>query len=164
MRRSFRSWCLLSVSITSSSWFKLIKERRVDLTKATKNILAESLVKWHRPCSCHPYRNPAVSSSVSCLSVIFWKFVDLNAFSFTGALSGMPAVKAFALYAGMSLLLDFLLQITCFIGLLALDTARQEVSIPHLLPSCSILTKLFGLDISEQSNGHPLLRKIGRKQ
>ena len=39
----------------------------------------------------------------------------------------MPAVKAFALYAGMALLLDFLLQITCFISLLSLDTARQEV-------------------------------------
>jgi len=45
---------------------------------------------------------------------------------FLGSLSGMPAVKAFALYAGMALLLDFLLQITCFIGLLSLDTARQE--------------------------------------
>jgi hypothetical protein len=40
----------------------------------------------------------------------------------------MPAVKAFALYAGMALLLDFLLQMTCFIGLFSLDTARQEVN------------------------------------
>lgn len=46
---------------------------------------------------------------------------------FLGALSGMPAVKAFALYAGMALLLDFLLQMTCFIGLFSLDTGRQEV-------------------------------------
>ncbi|XP_046440760.1 NPC intracellular cholesterol transporter 1-like isoform X2 [Daphnia pulex] len=45
---------------------------------------------------------------------------------FLGALSDMPAVKAFALYAGMALLLDFLLQMTCFIGLFSLDTARQE--------------------------------------
>jgi Niemann-Pick C1 protein len=37
----------------------------------------------------------------------------------------MPAVKAFALYAGMALFIDFLLQITCFVSLLALDTARQ---------------------------------------
>lgn len=35
------------------------------------------------------------------------------------------AVKAFALYAGMALFIDFLLQITCFVSLLALDTARQ---------------------------------------
>ena len=39
----------------------------------------------------------------------------------------MPAVRAFALYAGMALLLDFFLQMTCFIGLLSLDTSRQEV-------------------------------------
>ena len=48
----------------------------------------------------------------------------------------MPAVNAFALYAGMALLMDFLLQMTCFIALLSLDTARQEVStlkIPKML-------------------------------
>lgn len=44
---------------------------------------------------------------------------------FLGGLSDMPAVKAFALYAGMALIIDFLLQITCFVSLLALDTVRQ---------------------------------------
>lgn len=50
---------------------------------------------------------------------------------FLGGLSDMPAVKAFALYAGMALLIDFLLQITCFVSLLALDTVRQAVSIVY---------------------------------
>ncbi|KAK0092687.1 hypothetical protein PV326_000847, partial [Microctonus aethiopoides] len=45
---------------------------------------------------------------------------------FLGGLSDMPAVKAFALYAGMALLIDFLLQITCFVSLLTLDTIRQR--------------------------------------
>ncbi|XP_061379170.1 NPC intracellular cholesterol transporter 1 isoform X2 [Danaus plexippus] len=45
---------------------------------------------------------------------------------FLGALSDMPAVRAFALYAGAALLVDFLLQITCFVALLALDTRRQN--------------------------------------
>ncbi|XP_073978633.1 Niemann-Pick type C-1a isoform X3 [Rhodnius prolixus] len=45
---------------------------------------------------------------------------------FLGGLSDMPAVKAFALYAGMALFLDFLFQITCFVSLLALDTIRQS--------------------------------------
>ncbi|XP_066140197.1 NPC intracellular cholesterol transporter 1 isoform X2 [Euwallacea fornicatus] len=45
---------------------------------------------------------------------------------FLGSLSDMPAVRAFALYAGMALLIDFLLQITCFVSLLALDTLRQN--------------------------------------
>lgn len=44
---------------------------------------------------------------------------------FLGGLSDMPAVKAFALYAGMALIIDFLLQITCFVSLLSLDTVRQ---------------------------------------
>ncbi|XP_012153850.1 Niemann-Pick type C-1a isoform X6 [Megachile rotundata] len=44
---------------------------------------------------------------------------------FLGGLSDMPAVRAFALYAGMALLVDFVLQITCFVSLLALDTVRQ---------------------------------------
>ncbi|KAK3917399.1 NPC intracellular cholesterol transporter 1 [Frankliniella fusca] len=43
-----------------------------------------------------------------------------------GGLSDMPAVKAFALYAGMALFIDFIFQITCFVSLLALDTARQS--------------------------------------
>ncbi|XP_052755080.1 NPC intracellular cholesterol transporter 1 isoform X3 [Galleria mellonella] len=45
---------------------------------------------------------------------------------FLGALSDMPAVRAFALYAGAALLVDFLLQVTCFVALLALDTRRQD--------------------------------------
>lgn len=44
---------------------------------------------------------------------------------FLGGLSDMPAVKAFALYAGMALIIDFILQITCFVSLLSLDTVRQ---------------------------------------
>ncbi|KAG7165268.1 NPC intracellular cholesterol transporter 1-like 4 [Homarus americanus] len=45
---------------------------------------------------------------------------------FLGALSGMPAVHAFALYAGLALTIDFLLQVTCFVSLVALDAKRQE--------------------------------------
>lgn len=45
---------------------------------------------------------------------------------FLGALSDMPAVKAFALYAGVALLIDFLMQITCFVSLISLDMARQQ--------------------------------------
>lgn len=45
---------------------------------------------------------------------------------FLGVLSGMPAVHAFALYAGLALTIDFVLQITCFVSLMALDAKRQE--------------------------------------
>jgi Niemann-Pick C1 protein len=42
----------------------------------------------------------------------------------------MPAVKTFALYAAVALLLDFAFQITCFVSLLALDERRRAVSRP----------------------------------
>lgn len=45
-----------------------------------------------------------------------------------GGLSVMPAVHTFSLFAGMAVLIDFLLQITCFVSLLGLDIKRQEVS------------------------------------
>lgn len=38
----------------------------------------------------------------------------------------MPAVHTFSLFAGMAVLIDFLLQITCFVSLLGLDIKRQE--------------------------------------
>ena len=47
---------------------------------------------------------------------------------FLGGLSDMPAVRAFAFYAGMALLIDFLLQITCFVALLSLDSIRQNTN------------------------------------
>lgn len=46
-----------------------------------------------------------------------------------GALTDMPAVKLFALYAGVALLINFFLQMTCFLSLFTLDTHRQEVSV-----------------------------------
>ena len=47
----------------------------------------------------------------------------------SGALTDMPAVKIFSLYAAMAVLFDFLLQITCFVSLMALDARRMEVSV-----------------------------------
>ncbi|XP_067326963.1 NPC1-like intracellular cholesterol transporter 1 [Anolis sagrei] len=47
---------------------------------------------------------------------------------YMGALIPMPAVKTFALYAALAVLFDFLLQISAFVALLALDVRRQEES------------------------------------
>lgn len=46
-----------------------------------------------------------------------------------GALSDMPAVQAFAMYAGMSLLINFVLQMTLFVSLFSLDVMREEVRV-----------------------------------
>ena len=43
---------------------------------------------------------------------------------FLGALTPMPAVRLFSLYAAMSVLIDFLLQITVFVTFITLDHKR----------------------------------------
>ncbi|CAL8072940.1 unnamed protein product [Orchesella dallaii] len=45
---------------------------------------------------------------------------------FLGSLSGMPAVKALSIYAGVALIFNFLLQFTVFIAVFSLDLARSE--------------------------------------
>ncbi|XP_072168753.1 NPC intracellular cholesterol transporter 1-like [Diadema setosum] len=45
---------------------------------------------------------------------------------FLGALTEMPAVRIFALYSGLSVLINFVLQMTAFVALLSLDVRRQE--------------------------------------
>ncbi|XP_051826300.1 NPC intracellular cholesterol transporter 1, partial [Antechinus flavipes] len=58
-------------------------------------------------------------------SMFLSSFSETIAF-FLGALSTMPAVRTFSLFAGMAVFIDFLLQITCFVSLLGLDIKRQE--------------------------------------
>ncbi|KAK0402230.1 hypothetical protein QR680_016217 [Steinernema hermaphroditum] len=48
-----------------------------------------------------------------------------------GALSSMPAVKVFSLYASLAILFNFFLQITCFLALFILDVQRQEAGRPE---------------------------------
>ncbi|XP_036896909.1 NPC1-like intracellular cholesterol transporter 1 [Sturnira hondurensis] len=47
---------------------------------------------------------------------------------FLGALTPMPAVQTFALTSGLAVILDFLLQMSAFVALVALDARRQETS------------------------------------
>ncbi|XP_058412786.1 NPC intracellular cholesterol transporter 1 isoform X4 [Diceros bicornis minor] len=58
-------------------------------------------------------------------SMFLSSFSETLAF-FLGALSVMPAVHTFSLFAGLAVFIDFLLQITCFVSLLGLDIKRQE--------------------------------------
>lgn len=67
-----------------------------------------------------------------------------------GALSDMPAVKTFALYATVALLLDFLLQITCFVSLLALDARRYEGKRFDVL--CCIVSSAEDVGSEQQEN------------
>lgn len=53
--------------------------------------------------------------------------LKLLTLSSVGALSNMPAVRTFSMFAGLAVFIDFLLQISCFVSLLGLDARRQEV-------------------------------------
>ncbi|XP_026883757.2 NPC1-like intracellular cholesterol transporter 1 [Electrophorus electricus] len=57
---------------------------------------------------------------------------------FLGALSTMPAVKSFALYAALAVLMDFVLQMTAFVALLSLDARRQDANRCEVLCCCSV--------------------------
>uniref|UniRef100_A0A3Q3WSC2 SSD domain-containing protein n=1 Tax=Mola mola TaxID=94237 RepID=A0A3Q3WSC2_MOLML len=58
-------------------------------------------------------------------SMFLSSFSETVAF-FLGALSNMPAVRTFSMFAGLAVFIDFLLQISCFVSLLGLDASRQE--------------------------------------
>uniref|UniRef100_A0A914H2F6 SSD domain-containing protein n=1 Tax=Globodera rostochiensis TaxID=31243 RepID=A0A914H2F6_GLORO len=53
-----------------------------------------------------------------------------------GALSSMPAVQMFSLYASVAILLNFLLQITCFLAVFIWDIQRQESGYLELCGHC----------------------------
>ncbi|XP_071038011.1 NPC intracellular cholesterol transporter 1 isoform X2 [Parasteatoda tepidariorum] len=52
--------------------------------------------------------------------------ISMSSCFFIGTLTDMPAVRLFALYAGVALLVNFFLQMTCFLALFILDCRRQE--------------------------------------
>uniref|UniRef100_A0A8C6PMS6 NPC intracellular cholesterol transporter 1 n=1 Tax=Nothobranchius furzeri TaxID=105023 RepID=A0A8C6PMS6_NOTFU len=58
-------------------------------------------------------------------SILLSSFSETLVF-FLGALSNMPAVRTFSLFAGLAVFIDFLLQISCFVSLLGMDAKRQE--------------------------------------
>uniref|UniRef100_A0A668AVG5 Niemann-Pick disease, type C1 n=1 Tax=Myripristis murdjan TaxID=586833 RepID=A0A668AVG5_9TELE len=60
-------------------------------------------------------------------SMFLSSFSETLAF-FLGALSNMPAVRTFSMFAGLAVFIDFLLQISCFVSLLGLDARRQEAN------------------------------------
>ncbi|CAF3904880.1 unnamed protein product, partial [Rotaria magnacalcarata] len=70
-----------------------------------------------------------------------------------GSLTPMPAVQLFSLYAFMAVFIDFLLQITCFVSILALDAKRQQSDRPDLC--CCVPMKLESTtnEIEQESKG-----------
>jgi Niemann-Pick C1 protein len=55
-----------------------------------------------------------------------------------GILTRMPAVTAFSIYASVAILFDFLLQMSFFAALLALDGHRMKARRADIIPCCTI--------------------------
>lgn len=74
-----------------------------------------------------------------------------------GAISDMPAVKTFAMYAAAAILLDFLFQITAFVALMALDERRYESGRLDLFCCCKVGKKP---DLTDEDTGVGFLEKL----
>ncbi|XP_077864367.1 NPC intracellular cholesterol transporter 1-like [Saccoglossus kowalevskii] len=72
-------------------------------------------------------RDQKISRVLGCAapSMVLCSLTESITF-FLGALTTMPAVRTFALYAGLAVLFNFLLLISAFTALLALDLRRQD--------------------------------------
>lgn len=70
-------------------------------------------------------------------SMLLSSFSEATCF-FLGALSDMPAVHSFAINAGLAILIDFLMQITCFVSLMALDMARCANATKKIWENCRL--------------------------
>ena len=51
----------------------------------------------------------------------------------------MPAVRVFSQYASLAVFIDFLLQISAFVALLALDAKRQKVRVVVKVHLCKLV-------------------------
>ncbi|CAF0998298.1 unnamed protein product [Adineta ricciae] len=79
-----------------------------------------------------------------------------------GALTPMPAVQIFSLYAFMAVLIDFLLQITCFVSVLALDARRQDSNRPDLC-CCVPVSSTLPTDNPNEPKSKGILQQIFTK-
>ncbi|XP_052459855.1 NPC1-like intracellular cholesterol transporter 1 isoform X1 [Carassius gibelio] len=76
---------------------------------------------------------------------------------FLGALSTMPAVKSFALYAALAVLMDFILQMTAFVALLSIDARRQDANRCEIV--CCVTVKTPHPSEPNQGVLLPLMKK-----
>uniref|UniRef100_A0A673GAK3 SSD domain-containing protein n=1 Tax=Sinocyclocheilus rhinocerous TaxID=307959 RepID=A0A673GAK3_9TELE len=76
---------------------------------------------------------------------------------FLGALSTMPAVRSFALYAALAVLMDFILQMTAFVALLSLDARRQDANRCEI--ACCVTVKTPHPSKPNQGVLLPLMKK-----
>ena len=68
------------------------------------------------------------------------------------ALTPMPGVRAFSLYASLAIILNFFLQITCFVVLLTLDAKREQAKRVDLFCCVKLNIKDDSSDLSKRKS------------
>ena len=71
---------------------------------------------------------------------------------FFGALTSMPAVRVFALNAGLALVIAFILQLTVFLPLFVIDLKRQNSNRYEIL-CCFKVSKAFNSEQDSENSG-----------
>ena len=74
-----------------------------------------------------------------------------------GYLANMPAVKVFSMFAAAAVFVNFILQITCFVSLLALDSKRERSGRMDIFPCIKLKYN------EAKSHSETLFRKMFRK-
>jgi Niemann-Pick C1 protein len=110
----------------------------------------------------YPTTNERLAATISRIgpSILLTATSESIAF-LLGALTPMPAVQIFSLYAFMAVFIDFLLQITCFVSVLALDARRQDADRPDLC--CCLSMKSISADHTNQHKTKGILQTIFTK-
>ncbi|VDK29219.1 unnamed protein product [Gongylonema pulchrum] len=94
-------------------------------------IFVQAYQRAEEPLSEPLYLRIAHISGEVIPSMLLSSFSECLCF-FVGALSSMPAVKVFSLYAALAIFFNFFLQITCFLAVFVLDVQREEDGRPEV--------------------------------
>ncbi|KAM7541010.1 hypothetical protein Aperf_G00000046447 [Anoplocephala perfoliata] len=81
---------------------------------------------------------------------------------FCGAMTDMPAVRVFALYAGVAIVINFFLQIFAFTALLTLDAKRMEAN--RLDLCCCVEMVLLSKSLSDEEESGPESEGLGKRR
>lgn len=113
----------------------------------------------HAKMEKHPSIEICLATTISRIgpSILLTASSESIAFAL-GSLTPMPAVQIFSLYAFMAVLIDFLLQITCFVSILSLDAKRQQSGRPDLC--CCVSTKSTAEEDKLESSSKGILHKF----
>ncbi|VDL60820.1 unnamed protein product [Hymenolepis diminuta] len=83
---------------------------------------------------------------------------------FCGAMTDMPAVRVFALYAGVAIVINFLLQIFAFTALLTLDAKRMEANRLDLCYCVEMVFSSESLSDEEEEDSGRETERLGKRR